>query len=345
MPSDAVSDRLNVETPADLPQGGVPARPVELAGATLPDGRTALLREATTDDADTLLSVIHGSFRARPRVGEAPAALADTAATVRAALEVGTGYLVEVGGEPAGCVLVGRAGRTARLGRVSVLPAFRRLGVASFAVGVLIEALALRGDTHATLLARKEFAEIRRWWGRHGFVLAGEEGNCYVMERALPVVVEVPDADAMRALGIRLAPLLRAGDLVVASGDLGAGKTTLAQGLGAGLGVSGPVISPTFVLSRVHPSTVGGPALVHVDAYRLSGFDELEDLDLDASLDTSVTLVEWGTGVAEPLASDRLEVDIRRGLDPGDETRWVFLTPVGARWDRDALAAAVEEEL
>ena len=126
--------------------------------------------------------------------------------------------------------------------------------------------------------------------------------------------------------------MVRAGDLIIASGDLGAGKTTLTQGLGAGMGVAGAIISPTFVLSRVHPSTVGGPALVHVDAYRLSDFAELEDLDLEVSFDDSVTLVEWGAGIAEGLASDYLEVDIRRSLDPEDETRWIFLTPIGDRW-------------
>jgi tRNA threonylcarbamoyladenosine biosynthesis protein TsaE len=92
------------------------------------------------------------------------------------------------------------------------------------------------------------------------------------------------------------------------------------------------VISPTFVLSRVHRSTVGGPDLVHVDAYRLGSAAELDDLDLDDSVADSVTLVEWGAGLAEGLSDERLEIDIRRGLDPEDETRWIFLTPVGPRW-------------
>ena len=87
-----------------------------------------------------------------------------------------------------------------------------------------------------------------------------------------------------------------AGDLVILSGDLGAGKTTLTQGIGAGLGVRGEITSPTFVIARVHPSLVGGPPLVHVDAYRLGGIDELDDLDLDTSLDDAVTVVEWGEG-------------------------------------------------
>ena len=102
--------------------------------------------------------------------------------------------------------------------------------------------------------------------------------------------------------------VLAAGDLVVLTGGLGAGKTTLTQGIGEGLGVRGPITSPTFVIARVHPSLVGGPDLVHVDAYRLGGVAELDDLDLDASLDEAVTVVEWGHGLAEGLAEDHLEV-------------------------------------
>jgi tRNA threonylcarbamoyladenosine biosynthesis protein TsaE len=154
----------------------------------------------------------------------------------------------------------------------------------------------------------------------------------------------VPDAAAMRGLGQRLAAVLRAGDLVVLAGDLGAGKTTLAQGVGAGLGVRGAVTSPTFVIARVHPSETGGPALVHVDAYRLGGLEEVDDLDLDASLAESVTLVEWGTGKVEGLAEDRLEVTITRAAGNGSgergdagagsepDPRRVGLVGVGQRW-------------
>ena len=111
-----------------------------------------------------------------------------------------------------------------------------------------------------------------------------------------------------QAFGARLGRLLRAGDLIVLTGDLGAGKTTLTQGIAEGLGVRGPVTSPTFVIARVHPSLVGGPPLVHVDAYRLGGSLELDDLDLGASVDESGTVVEWGHGLAEDLSEDRLEV-------------------------------------
>ena len=155
----------------------------------------------------------------------------------------------------------------------------------------------------------------------------------------MTLTVLAATAEQTRALATRLAGLLRAGDLLVLSGDLGAGKTTFTQGLGAARQVRGDVTSPTFVISRVHPSLTGGPALVHVDAYRLHGALELDDLDLDASLDEAVTVVEWGTGVAEDLADDRLEVEILRAHgDTDDETRTLRLTAVGDRWEGVDLA-------
>jgi len=137
-------------------------------------------------------------------------------------------------------------------------------------------------------------------------------------------------ADDTRAFGERVAAGLRAGDLVILTGGLGAGKTTLTQGLAAGLGVRGPITSPTFVIARVHPSLVGGPALVHVDAYRLGGLAELDDLDLDTSLEESVTVVEWGHGVAEELSDDRLEIIL--DADPATESRSVVVAGHGERW-------------
>lgn len=124
----------------------------------------------------------------------------------------------------------------------------------------------------------------------------------------------VGSAEEMRALGRRLGQQLRPGDLVVLNGPLGAGKTTLVQGIGDGLDVRGPITSPTFVIARVHPSlrrTPGPrPALVHADAYRLGGAAEVDDLDLDADTDSAVTVVEWGGGLVEGLADDRLEITI-----------------------------------
>lgn len=139
--------------------------------------------------------------------------------------------------------------------------------------------------------------------------------------------------DDTQAFGRRLGALLRGGDVLVLTGDLGAGKTTLTQGIAEGLGVRGPITSPTFVIARVHPSLVRGPALVHVDAYRLGSAIELDDLDLDADLDASVTIVEWGAGLAEQLSETRLELTIT-----GDDVRTAHLAGVGDRWD-DVLDA------
>ncbi|AEN11861.1 MULTISPECIES: tRNA (adenosine(37)-N6)-threonylcarbamoyltransferase complex ATPase subunit type 1 TsaE [unclassified Streptomyces] len=148
----------------------------------------------------------------------------------------------------------------------------------------------------------------------------------------LDLAVESPEQ--MRDLGRRIAAVLAPGDLVMLTGELGAGKTTLTRGLGEGLGVRGAVTSPTFVIARVHPPLGTGPALVHVDAYRLGGgLDEMEDLDLDVSLPESVVVVEWGDGKVEELAEDRLHVVIDRAVgDTDDERRTVRLVGIGARW-------------
>jgi tRNA threonylcarbamoyladenosine biosynthesis protein TsaE len=185
----------------------------------------------------------------------------------------------------------------------------------------------------------------------------------------------VTTADEMRELGRRLASALTAGDLVILSGGLGAGKTTLTKGIGDGLGVRGPITSPTFVIARVHPplrvapptttapaptaspttapaptasptTAPAGPrpALVHADAYRLGGVLELDDLDLDTDLASSVTVVEWGEGLAEGLSADRLEIAIEAvavggadATDPddlaGDLPRTVRISSVGQRWE------------
>ncbi|HEV2889757.1 MAG TPA: tRNA (adenosine(37)-N6)-threonylcarbamoyltransferase complex ATPase subunit type 1 TsaE [Frankiaceae bacterium] len=136
--------------------------------------------------------------------------------------------------------------------------------------------------------------------------------------------VRVATPEDMRALGASLAEVARPGDLVVLSGPLGAGKTALAQGLGAGLGVRERVTSPTFVIAHVHRD--GRVPFVHVDAYRLSSFAEVDDLDLDAVLEESVTVVEWGSGLVEALSESWLEVRIERH---DDDTRTVTLEPHG----------------
>jgi tRNA threonylcarbamoyladenosine biosynthesis protein TsaE len=134
--------------------------------------------------------------------------------------------------------------------------------------------------------------------------------------------------DDTRAYGAKLAGVLRAGDLVVLVGPLGAGKTALAQGIGVGLGVRGPVLSPTFVIARVHRG--GRLPLVHVDAYRLGSFAEVDDLDLDVDLADSVLVVEWGSGKVEQLADSHLEIELVRA--PDSETRTLALRPRGGDW-------------
>jgi tRNA threonylcarbamoyladenosine biosynthesis protein TsaE len=170
---------------------------------------------------------------------------------------------------------------------------------------------------------------------------------------------EASDTEAMESFGRELGAVLSAGDVVVLTGPLGAGKTTLTRGIGAGLGIRGPVQSPTFVLARTHPSLVGGPPLVHVDAYRLGSAALLEDLDLD--FDRSVVVVEWGAGLVEDVTDSRLEIVIERptgasavegradaagagrldadaSLD-ADEPRTVTVTGYGPRWADTPFAA------
>lgn len=169
----------------------------------------------------------------------------------------------------------------------------------------------------------------------------GSAGGAGAVPEAVTVALTVTSPEEMQELGRRLARVLAPGDLVMLTGELGAGKTTLTRGLGEGLGVRGAVTSPTFVIARVHPSLSGGPALVHVDAYRLGGgLDEMEDLDLDVSLPESVVVVEWGDGKVEELSDDRLRVLIDRATgDTDDERREVTLVGIGARWAglREAL--------
>ncbi|RAX47276.1 tRNA (adenosine(37)-N6)-threonylcarbamoyltransferase complex ATPase subunit type 1 TsaE [Arthrobacter sp. AQ5-06] len=181
--------------------------------------------------------------------------------------------------------------------------------------------------------------------------------------------LRVTTADQTHALAAVLGAELQAGDLLVLTGELGAGKTTFTQGLGEGLGVRAGIISPTFVLVRIHPNLPdgprpGGPDLVHVDAYRLGSASEIDDIDLENTLDSSVTVVEWGRGRVEHLSESRLEVDLHRaiGLDSTarepnpahaeildfdtedlDEPRTIVLRGFGPRWStRPALGDAIE---
>lgn len=187
--------------------------------------------------------------------------------------------------------------------------------------------------------------------------------------------LEVRTADQTHALAAELGTQLEAGDLLVLSGELGAGKTTFTQGLGEGLGVRAGIISPTFVLVRIHPnlpdgSRPGGPDLVHVDAYRLASASEIDDIDLENTMDRAVTVVEWGRGRVEHLSESRLEVDLVRRIggtlpDPAgpadadtaggdgtlnfdteddDEPRTVVLRGYGPRWAKPPVLPATLPE-
>lgn len=175
---------------------------------------------------------------------------------------------------------------------------------------------------------------------------------------ALEASISVSNVAETQGFAQRLGGLLQAGDLLVLTGELGAGKTTFTQGLGLGLKVREGIISPTFVLSRIHPSISNGPDLVHVDAYRLESAAELDDLDLEASMATSVTVVEWGKGKVEQLSDSRLEVTLLRAgsADIGEELifdfhegedeepRAIGLTAYGPRWEQsEALAELLNE--
>jgi tRNA threonylcarbamoyladenosine biosynthesis protein TsaE len=133
----------------------------------------------------------------------------------------------------------------------------------------------------------------------------------------MSLVLELAAPADTERLGRAVGERLRPGDVVVLAGPLGAGKTVLARGIGAGLGVRGPVTSPTFVIAREHPAAPGGRGvpLVHVDAYRLGGIPELDDLDLDTDLLAAAVVVEWGEGMAERLADDHLLIRLQPRAD------------------------------
>jgi tRNA threonylcarbamoyladenosine biosynthesis protein TsaE len=176
---------------------------------------------------------------------------------------------------------------------------------------------------------RHALPATRSWYERLGFRPVREHALWWHLAHPAPVVLA--DPAATRLLGERLAGLATGGDLVILSGPLGAGKTTLAQGFGAGLGVPGQVRSPTYTLADHHDG--GRLKLVHVDAYRLGNADELDDLDLD--LEGAVALVEWGEGRSEQLADARLVVRLERPpLADGPDHRTARLEPTGGDWAR-----------
>ena len=287
--------------------------------------------DARPEHAEQVVDVIHQSFGARPVLDPPSTALDETVESVREALERDGGLLVERRGVPMGALLFDES-RPGLLGlkRVSVIPGLQDRGVASAMVGVAEDVAEDRGKDGIWLHVREELPENVQFWSRRKYLQVDKSGTTLTFGKTLWLAIEAPTSDAMQAVADRVAGMLRAGDLLVLTGDLGAGKTTFTQGLGAALGVRGPVTSPTFVIARTHPSLVGGPALVHVDAYRLGGAAEVDDIDLDATADQAVTVVEWGEGLAEQLADSWLHITIE--VREVDETRIVTIRPHGSRW-------------
>jgi len=312
---------------------------------------TLAFEQVGPEAATEVLGIVRAAFSARPPLDPPADALGETEASMKERLSGFGGVVARLDGVGVGTVLMDPADSTLWLRRFAVLPDQQGHGVAHKMVTYAAGVAGAEGFDDLAVIAREELPETLRFWERQGFREISRESPAVRLHRPLNEhVVEALDADAMFELGRRVARSLAAGDVVVLTGELGAGKTTFTQGLGEGLGVRGGVTSPTFVIARVHPSTVGGPELVHVDAYRLGGIEELDDLDLDTDLDDAVTVVEWGEGLAEGLSESRLEIRIVRAeadeapLDlveapDGADPRRVEIVPVGARWRGVDLSA------
>ncbi|MBW9204729.1 tRNA (adenosine(37)-N6)-threonylcarbamoyltransferase complex ATPase subunit type 1 TsaE [Mumia sp. zg.B17] len=329
-----------------------------MTGSTLPNFHALNVFDAPPERAADVLAVIRRSFGARPVLDPPSTALTESVESVREALAEGGGLLVERRGKPIGAMLYDTS-RPGLLGfrRVSVDPDHQDRGVASAMVGVAEDTAEERGLDGVWLDVREELPENVTFWTRRRYFPVRQHGTTIEFGKTLWLARELPTAEDAHAFGVRLASLLQAGDVVVMSGGLGAGKTTLTQGIGEGLGVRGPVTSPTFVLARTHPNLAGGPPLVHVDAYRLGAALELDDLDLDTATEDSVTVVEWGTGMAEDLSDSWLEVRLERRaatvLDPlgaeaperadvdDHDVRLVTVKPHGVRWARVPLRSTL----
>ena len=301
--------------------------------------------DAKPEDAAAIVGVIHRSFGAREVLDPRSTALDETEESVAEVLATAGGLLVERRDIPMGALLFDES-RPGRLGlrRVSVDPDIQSRGVASAMVGVAEDTAEERGKDGIWLHVREELPATIQFWTRRFYHPVSHVGTTIELGKTLWLSRELHTADETQSFAARLAPLLKSGDVLILTGGLGAGKTTFTQGLGAALGVRGPITSPTFVVARKHPSLVHGPPLVHVDAYRLGAASEIDDIDLDATVDESVTVVEWGEGMAEQLSDSWLEVRIENRLakstDPlgtevegsTDETRVITVKPHGPRW-------------
>lgn len=308
-------------------------------------GRTVELVDGSA--AEQVLEVVQAAFGARPPLDPPAAALAETLPTIRAALERSGGLLAREDGRPVGALLLDPAGATLALRRFGVVPGVQGTGVAAELVHAAEQHALDHGLRSMRVVARTELPASVAFWEHHGFVRAQRRGSELDLVKVFPRSWTLPTPEDATGFGRNLAGLLQAGDLLILTGELGAGKTTLTRGLGEGLRVRGDISSPTFVIARVHPPLGSGPGLVHVDAYRLESEHDIDDLDLEATLAESVTVVEWGAGMAEALADDRLEITLVRTLGDAEviednDERQVVVQPVGERW-ADIAWEAVEQ--
>jgi tRNA threonylcarbamoyladenosine biosynthesis protein TsaE len=295
-----------------------------------PDGVSVqvqrILGAAPVDEIHRLtLAAFAGQDTLTPPSGS----LSEPPETIAADFAASGGLLLrEEGGQLLATCRVRRLGSAWVIRRCAVEPSYRRRGLGQRLVHEAHMWAADEGAVRTHVGVRDALLGSRAFWESLGYRPLVRHGGFWT-ELARPLSLRLTGPEQTRALGERLAAELRAGDLVVLNGPLGAGKTALTQGIGAGLGVRGAVTSPTFVLARVHP---GPLPLVHVDAYRLrdaGGRLELDDLDLDASLTDSVTVVEWGEGLVEGLAESRLDVELIRAAE---DERLALVTPIGPRW-------------
>lgn len=290
-----------------------------------------IVRKASTEDAKDIASLIHRSFGARQQLDPPADADSETVESVAHALSTDGGWVaVAEDGQIIGSALNDRS-RPGALGlrRVSVEPDRQNLGVAS----TLVSEIELQSSVERIwLTAREELPQTVAFWVKRGYHIVAMRSPYVELVKATSVQVRVPNLDDTRTLAKKISAHLVAGDVVILSGDLGAGKTTFTQFLGEALSVRGPITSPTFVIARTHPSLIGGPSLVHVDAYRLESASELADLDLDASVDSSVTVIEWGEGLGEQLSDSWLHISL-------SDDRIATVNPCGPRWLEAGLRA------
>lgn len=294
-------------------------------------GRVSV-RRAQVADAAVVHAITQAAFAELADAVPPSDVLAENESDVAADLAASPGLLAELDGVPVAALRTAPESeaptRLRRVRRVSVAPAGRRRGLASALLRTAASDAVGDGFTALRAAVRTALRHNHAIYDRLGWIVVDSDEHW--LSYGLPLPRRVPTEAAMHALGRSLARQLRAGDLVVLAGPLGAGKTLLARGIGAGLDVPERITSPTFVLAREHRG--GRLPLVHVDAYRLGSLAELDDLDLDTALPEAVTIVEWGAGLVEPLAEGHLLVDIARSDDPRDEVRRVVLRSSGKAW-------------